>query len=72
MIACQKVGLRTRGYTKIEDVDNLDEDTCEMLKSMPSAEKNKELLERLRQRKSKKAAVVSDRLLQMKKDNYSR
>ena len=53
MIASQKVGLRTRGYTKIEDVNGLDEHTCEMLKKMPDAEKNQELLERLRQRKRK-------------------
>ncbi len=53
MIASQKVGLRTRGYTKIEDVNGLDEHTCEMLKKMPDVKKNQELLERLRQRKRK-------------------
>ena len=72
MIACQRVGLRTRGYTKIEDVNSLDENTCEMLKKMPNAEKNKELLERLRSRKKQTQHPDINNLRQIKKNGYGR
>ncbi|MDY4840784.1 MAG: hypothetical protein SO314_00245 [Alphaproteobacteria bacterium] len=72
MIASQKVGLRTRGYTKIEDVNGLDEHTCEMLKKMPDAEKNQELLARLRQRKRKTPLSVADNNLLNAGRNRSR
>ena len=72
MIACQRVGLRTRGYTKIEDVDSLDEKTCEMLRKMPNAEKNKELLERLRSRKKTTQQPDINNLHQIRKNGYGR
>ena len=73
MIACHKVGMRSRGYTKIEDVNSLDEETCKNMLYLPELEKNPMLRQKLEERlKNKKNQSSTNNLYWQRMQNQGR